>query len=194
MKAMRLKSADINFNDPSNPGTAGYRVFARRDPSIDFRVGSSIRARISAVGAHHILAESPVPGVMIGIQDARGYYFGIGLARDTTQRYVRIVTSPFTGAGTEWIPIPNTADYFHDTTSTFGTYFDVELVIAGSRASILVSGREMKASNGNLLVVDAGLPLTNLIFSDWINHGGAIVGDYSVTSSGIIDIQSLSYY
>ncbi|MFM9873465.1 MAG: hypothetical protein ACKVQS_08380 [Fimbriimonadaceae bacterium] len=195
-KSLILSTGNTPFNNPASPGVAGYQVYARRDPSIDFRLGSSVRARLDYAAGHSILAESPVPGQMIGIQDNRGYFFGIGFAWNSTiqQRYVRIITNPFTGAGSPWVAVPKTNEFFNDPGLPAGNFYDVELVIAGSRASILVSGREMKNTGGFPLVVDAGAPLTSLIFSDWINHGGVVVGDYSTTSSGYIAINSLSYY
>ncbi|MFM9873464.1 MAG: hypothetical protein ACKVQS_08375 [Fimbriimonadaceae bacterium] len=192
---LETHNSNGNWNNPANAGTAGYRVYSRRDPSIDFRVGSSIRAKLVFSAGWHIISDSPVPGAMIGIQDIRGYFFGIGFAHNLsgTQRYFRVITSPFSGAGTEWIPIPKTTEYFHEP-SGYGSYYDIELVIAGSRASVLIGGREMKNEGGTLVKVDAGAPLSNLIFTQWINHGGVIVGDYSTTSAGSLGIASLSYY
>ncbi|MBL8069394.1 MAG: hypothetical protein JNM28_13180 [Armatimonadetes bacterium] len=42
--------------------------------------------------------------------------------------------------------------------------------------------------------LDSGPPLNNLIFTDWQTYGGAIIGDYSLSSAGMIQFASLSYY
>ncbi|MBS1712607.1 MAG: hypothetical protein JSS71_12875 [Armatimonadetes bacterium] len=180
------------YNSPSQPGRSGYMVFDRHDTSIDFHVGASIRAQLEYFGGYHQTNISPVPGMMMGLQDRYGRFFAVGFAEGTgAEHYLRIINNPFTGEGTDWVEIPHFAHLYYDDSVRNGT--TVELVIAGSRASVLVSGRELRV-NGTTLTLDAGPPLNSLIFTSWQTYGGAIVGDYCLTSSGWIKIYSLSYY
>lgn len=180
------------FISPTNPGSAGYMTFDRHDTTIDFQLGSSIRAEISYFNGHAVVGEAPVPGMMMGLQDRYGRFYGVGFGYDGTNRLIRIINNPFTGSGTEWVPIPNTSSYYHDPATA--NDLTVELVIAGSRATVLVSGREMKNSGGSVLMQTVGTPLNSLIFTPWGTYGGAIIGDYSTTSAGMMMLSSLSYY
>jgi hypothetical protein len=172
----------------------GYACLDRRDPTIDFTLGSSLRAELLNIsGATELdLGNSPVPGVMLGIQDKNGRFFGVGIGQNSTHMFIRLINNPFTGAGTAWQIVPNTDKFYRDYTNRY--YFSIELVIAGSQASVLVSGSELKDSNGNILRLDAGQPLNSLIFTQWVSYGGVIVGDYCTTDAGGLNLYSLSYY
>lgn len=190
---MQLDTANSTaYNSNANPGKSGYMVFDRHDTSIDFSLGSSIRAELASFGGYHGLLESPVPGMMMGLQDRNGRFFGVGFAEYQGTRYLRIINNPFTGNGTPWVSLIKDQSVFNYPSTSSG--LSVELVIAGSRASLYVSGLELRDGNGQFLRLDAGPPLTSLIFSQWQTYGGAVVGDYCTTSSGDISIVSLSYY
>ncbi|MBL8069393.1 MAG: hypothetical protein JNM28_13175 [Armatimonadetes bacterium] len=117
------------FNNPSLPGRGGYMVFDRHDTSIDFTLGSTIRAQILRMGCHASTATSPVPGMMIGLQDKRGRFFAIGLGWDFIDHYVRIINNPFTGAGTNWVKLTTSTNFYY--LSGIRQGLTMELVVAG---------------------------------------------------------------
>ncbi|MBL8067556.1 MAG: hypothetical protein JNM28_03835 [Armatimonadetes bacterium] len=175
-------------------GVGGYAVVERRDPTIDFSLGSEVQANIlNNINSSILsLATSPVPGAMIGIQDKNGRFFGVGFAWSGGSQYVRLINNPFTGAGTDWVNLPNNTTFFN--LPSFQQEFSINLKIAGSRASLVVSGVQLADGTGNALTLSAGPPLSSLIFTEWVSYGGVIVGDYCTTDSGGLNLYSLSYY